>query len=196
MTLFSIVLILFLIMDPVGNVGSYLQMVNDLPLKRRKWIVLREMLIALAFMILFNYIGEFIFDLLGLSETTLRLSSGFILFLVAIKILFPTHDSLRLNLPKEEPFIIPLAIPLIAGPSLLATIMLFARLEPSQLIMVGAIFIAWLAAVAVLLLAEPLQKILGKNGLVACERLMGMVLVLLAVQRFLEGIILFYQSNG
>lgn len=196
MTLFSIALILFLIMDPVGNVGSYLQMVNDLPVKRRKWIVLREMLIALAFMILFNYIGEFIFYLLGLSETTVRLSSGVILFLVAVKILFPAHDSLRSNLPKGEPFIIPLAIPLIAGPSLLATIMLFARLEPSQLVMLGAIVIAWLVAVGVLLLAEPLQRILGNNGLLACERLMGMVLVLLAVQRFLEGIILFYQSNG
>lgn len=191
MTLFSVALVLFLIMDPVGNIISYLGLVEGLSPKRRLWVVLREMLIALAFMILFNYIGEYIFDLLSLSETTVRLSSGVILFIVAIKILFPAQDSIRANLPKGEPFIIPLAIPLIAGPSLLATIMLYAHLEPSQPLMLGAIILAWLAASAVLLLANPLQRILGKNGLMACERLMGMVLVLIAVQRFLEGILLF-----
>lgn len=196
MTLFSIALVLFLIMDPVGNIASYLSLVNELPTKRKMWVVVREMLIALAFMILFNYIGEFIFSLLELSETTVRLSSGVILFLVAVKILFPAQDSPRANLPHGEPFIIPLAVPLIAGPSLLATIMLYAHLEPSQPLMLAAIFFAWIAAVGVLLLAEPLQRILGKNGLVACERLLGMVLVMLAVQRFLEGIILFHNGNA
>lgn len=196
MTLFSIALVLFLIMDPIGNISSYLSLVNGLPKKRRMWIVVREMLIALAFMILFNYIGEFLFILLGISETAVRLSSGVILFLVAIKILFPSQDSIRANLPKGEPFIIPLAVPLIAGPSLLATIMLFAHLESSQPLMLAAIFIAWLSAAAVLFFAEPLERVLGKNGLTACEKLMGMVLVLLATQRFLEGIVLFYQSNA
>ncbi len=195
MTLFSVALVLFLIMDPIGNIGSYLGLVNDLPKKRKMWVVVREMLIALAFMILFNYIGEYIFALLGLSEATVSLSSGVILFLVAVKILFPATDSIRANLPRGEPFIIPLAIPLIAGPSLLATIMLYAHLEPSQPIMLAAIVLAWLAAIAVLLLSEPLQRILGKNGLVACERLMGMVLVLIAVQRFMEGILLFKQYH-
>lgn len=196
MNLFSVTLVLFLIMDPIGNTTSYLNLVNGLPKKRKAWVVLREMLIALCFMIAFNYIGEYIFSILNLSETAVRLSSGVILFLIALKILFPAHDSIRANLPKGEPFIIPLAVPLIAGPSLLATIMLYAHLEPSEPLMLASIGLAWIAAVGVLLLAEPLERILGKNGLMACERLMGMVLVLIAVQRFLEGIIMFYQNNA
>lgn len=188
MTLFTLSIILFLIMDPLGNISSFLTLLKDLPKQKRRKIIIREMLIALAAMLLFNFLGEYIFYVLDISETTVKLASGAILFLVAIKILFPSIDSLRANLPEGEPFITPLAIPLIAGPSLLATIMLFAHLEPSQPTMLAAIFIAWLAAVIVLLLGSRLQRILGENGLMACERLMGMVLVMLAIQRFAEGI--------
>lgn len=195
MSLFTLALILFLIMDPVGNLSTYLNMVKDLDPKRQRWIVIREMLIVLAAMIVFNYIGEILFDLLQLEETTVRLSSGIILFLIAIKILFPASDSLRANIPKGEPFIFPLAIPLIAGPSLLATIMLFAHLETSQVVMLSAIFISWFAALIVFLFARPIKRLLGVNGLLACEKLMGMVLVLIAVQRFLEGIITFVKDK-
>lgn len=188
MNFFNLTIILFLIMDPIGNISSFLNLLKDLPKMQRRKIIIREMLIALAAMVIFCFIGEFIFDVLEISETTVKLASGAILFLVAIKILFPSVDSLRANLPAGEPFITPLAIPLIAGPSLLATIMLFARLEPSQTTMLSAIVLAWLMAVGVLLLGSRLQKIVGSNGLMACERLMGMVLVMLAIQRFAEGI--------
>ncbi len=194
MTLFNIAFMLFLIMDPIGNVSSYLNLVNELPRKRQNWIVIREMLIALAFMLLFNAIGEYIFDILQISHTVVRLSSGLILFLVAIKILFPSIDSPRANLPKGEPFVIPLAIPLVAGPSLLATIMLYAHEIPSISLMVSAIFLAWLAASLVLLASPYLKRALGNNGLMACERLMGMILILLAIQRFAEGVQLFVKS--
>jgi multiple antibiotic resistance protein len=195
MHLFTIALILFLIMDPVGNISSFLGLVKDVPAKQRRKIVIREMLIALAAMLLFNFIGEAIFRILDVSETTVRLASAVILFLVAIKILFPSIDSLRANLPTGEPFITPLAIPLTAGPSLLATIMLFASLEPSVLLMVTAILIAWAAAVLVLLSGARLQKLLTPNGLMACERLMAMVLIMIAIQRFLEGIQLFVKAT-
>lgn len=194
MNMLNLAVILFLIMDPVGNASSFLSLVKGIPPRRQKTIVLREMLIALVLMIAFNYLGEFIFSILNISETALRLTTGVILFLVAIKILFPSIDSVRANLPEGEPFITPFAIPLIAGPSLLATIMLFARLEPSQPIVLGAIFLSWICAVLVLLISPTLQKYLGSNGLVACERLMGMILVLLAIQRFLEGVQQFVHS--
>lgn len=195
MSLFSITLVLFLIMDPVGNASSYLSLVKGLDPKRKYWVILREMLIALTVMIGFNYLGEFIFDFLDLSETTMRLSSGVILFLIAIKILFTSTDSPRANLPQGEPFIFPLAVPLIAGPALMATIMLYAHLEPLQSIMLSAIFLAWLLSAMILFFAQPIKQILGINGLMACERLMGMVLVLIAVQRFLEGILLFWSTH-
>lgn len=194
MNVFTLSLMLFLIMDPIGNISSYLNLVKEIPVSRQRWIVLREMLIALAAMILFNEIGEFIFSALQISDVSVRLASGLILFLVALKILFPSIDSPRANLPKGEPFVIPLAIPLIAGPALLATIMLYARILPDQAPMLASIFIAWLAAAVVLYFASSLKKILGSNGLMACERLMGMILILLAIQRFAEGVQLFIQN--
>lgn len=194
MSLFNLTVILFLIMDPIGNISSFLNLLKDFPKHIRRKIIVREMLIALAAMITFNILGEYIFNVLQISETALKLTSGVILFLVAIKILFPSTDSLRANLPPGEPFITPLAIPLIAGPSLLATIMLFAHLEPSQPLMLAAIFIAWTLAFAVLLAGKSLQRIIGTNGLMACERLMGMVLVMLAIQRFADGLQQFVRS--
>jgi multiple antibiotic resistance protein len=189
MELLTVSLVLFLIMDPIGNIASFLTMVKGIEPKKQKTIVIREMLIALAFMILFNYIGEYIFVLLDISETTVKIASGVILFIISVQILFPQlRGGMRENIPEEEPFIIPLAIPLIAGPSLLATIMLYAHMEDKLHTMLIAILIAWIAAVIVLLPARFLHRVLGVNGLMACEKLMGMVLVLLAVQRFLDGV--------
>lgn len=195
MSLFSIVLVLFLIIDPIGNISSYLSLIRDFPPKKQKRILLRELLIALLVMLSFNFLGEYIFHFLDFTETTVRIASGVILFLIAIKILFTSHDSIRANLPHGEPFIFPLAIPLIAGPALLATVMLYAHLEPSISVMVFAIFLALTSAGIVLLFASPIKKFLGENGLMACERLMGMVLVLIAVQRLLDGMMLFWATH-
>lgn len=188
LSLFTVTVTLFIIMDPIGNISTYLNLVKDYTPKKRFLILLREMCIALGFMVLFNFIGEFIFEALELSDTAVQLSSGVILFLTAIKILFPAPNSFRSNLPKGEPFIIPLAIPLIAGPSLLATIMLYARMESSISLMLGAMFLAWVLALLVLAFGPFLRRYLGNNGLMALERLMAMVLVMLSIQRFMEGV--------
>lgn len=195
-SLFSLTVILFFIMDPVGNISSYLTLMKGIAAKRRLYILFREMGIAFAAMLLFNYLGEYIFDILDISEVTVRIASGVILFLIAIKILFPSKDSFRANLPKGEPFIVPLAIPLIAGPSLLATIMLFAHIEASQPIMLAAIALATVGTICVFLLAPYLFKFLGNNGLLALEKLMGMVLVLIGIQRFSEGLRMFFTTQG
>lgn len=195
MTLFNLTLTLFLIMDPIGNLSTFHSMIKDLNPQRQYWILFRELLIALGIMLFFNYVGEYLFDFLSLSETTARLSSGIILFLIAIKILFTAPDSPRANLPKGEPFIFPLAIPLIAGPALLATIMLYAHLEPLQSVMLFAIVMAWCVSVAIFYFHEPIKRVLGANGLMACERLIGMVLVLIAIQRFMEGLLLFWTTQ-
>lgn len=191
MSFLSVALILFLIMDPVGSLNSYLHMVEKISPQRRRWVALREMLIALGTMLIFALLGESIFMQLHLSHASLNISAGIILFLIAIKILFLYPTSLRANLPQEEPFIIPLAIPLIAGPSLLATIMLYSLLIESPWAVMGAITIAWAAASLILLGAAPIKRLLGNNGLIACERLMGMLLIILGVQRILAGVELF-----
>lgn len=193
-SLFTIALILLLIMDPIGNINSFLKLVEGLDRKRQRLVVLREMFIALFVMLIFNYLGEFIFDFLSLSEPTVRLSSGIILFFIAIKILFTAPDSVRANLPGGEPFVFPIAVPLIAGPALLATIMLFAHLETHQSIMLSAILMAWFFSITILYFARPIKKVLKNNGLMAFERLIGMILVLMAVQRLLDGFLSFWET--
>jgi len=196
LSLFSIIIVLFIIMDPVGNIPSYLKVMKEVEPRRQIVILIREMLIAFVLMVLFNYIGEYIFSILEISDTTVKLSSGLVLFITALKILFPANNSFRANLPRGEPFIIPLAVPLIAGPSLLATIMLYAHMEPSASVMIEAIVVAWVCALIVLLFAHRLKRYLGTNGLNALERLMAMVLVMLAIQRFMEGIQQFVVERG
>lgn len=194
--LLTIAITLFIIMDPIGNISSYLSLMQEVPPKRQFYVLLREMLIALVAMFAFYILGEFIFWFLEISETAVWLASGVILFLTAIKILFPATDSLRRNLPKGEPYVVPLAIPLIAGPSLLATIMLYAHMESCRPLMVTAMLLAWMGAIAVLMSASWLQRILGNNGLMACERLTGMLLVMIAIQRFMEGVRMFLNSHA
>ncbi len=180
-------------MDSFGNLGTYVTLLERIAPERKYRYVIREMLIALFTMVFFQFLSRFLFEFLQISEVNIRLSSGLILFLYAIKILFSYPSSPRKQIPHnhEEPFIIPLAIPLVAGPGLLATILLFARLEQNAFMMFLAICIAWLATFCVFLAGPFLYRILGKNGLLAIEKLMGMVLILLAIQRFLDGVRVF-----
>lgn len=189
-----IALTLFLIMDPIGNINAFLSLVKEIPRPRQQFIVAREMLIVLALMIFFNFVGEGLLEVLEISQTTVNITSGILLFMIALYILFPSVTSPRANLPKGEPFIVPLAIPLLCGPALIATIMLFARAEPYISTMIIAILAAWAAAAIILYFGPRIQKVLGNNGLVAAERLMGMVLIILAIQRFLEGVRLFVNT--
>lgn len=195
LSLLTIILTLLCIMDPLGNLSCVVNLTEGIEPRRQKKILLREMLLALACMLLFNFIGDFLLNYLELSSIAVRLSAGVILFLVAIKVLFPASNSIRNSLPKGEPFLVPLAIPLIAGPSLLATIMLYANMETCKSMMPTAILIAWMVCVVILFSAHRISKILGKNGLSACERLMAMLLVMLAIQRLTEGIREFVQQH-
>lgn len=193
MTLTSLTLIFFLIMDPFGNINSFIDQLKGKSRSEYKLVVLREMLFAGAVMLAFTLIGEWLLQFLQLGVPTVYISSGAILFLTAFQILFPNSKSLRNNLPKEPPYIIPLAIPLIAGPSLLATIMLFAH-EEEFLFVLLALCITWCLGLLILAFSHEIRSVLGENGLLATERLMGMILILLAIQRVAEGIILFIET--
>lgn len=193
MTLASLALIFFLIMDPFGNINSFIDQLKGKNRSEYKKVVLREMLFAGAVMLVFALIGEWLLQFLQLGVPTVYISSGAILFLTAFQILFPSSKSLRNNLPKEPPYIIPLAIPLIAGPSLLATIMLFSHEEEFFFVLL-AMTIAWCLGLLILVFSHEIRSVLGENGLLAAERLMGMILILLAIQRVAEGVILFIET--
>ena len=195
MDLLAITILIFLIMDPVGNVTSFLQVLDGHKQRQKRLIIFREMLFALLLMLFFCYLGEHFLGVLEMSETTVRLVSGMILFGISLGILFPNVNSLRMRLKAEEhPLLVPLAVPLIAGPAILATILLYAHMDPTIYVLPLGILIAWVPSTVILLLSPQIYTLVGRNGLRAMERLIGMILILLATQRFLEGIQLFVKT--
>jgi multiple antibiotic resistance protein len=194
---FSIALSLFLLMDPVGNVPIFCALLKDIdPLRSRK-IIVREMVIALGVMLAFYFMGEALLAALHVNKATVQIAGGIILFLIAVKMVFPSlGPSGRADAPAGEPFIVPMAIPLVAGPSTLVAIMLYASSIASNFIVIGAMVAAWAGSALILLGAPWLNKWLGARGLTACERLMGLVMTMIAVQMLLEGLDLFLQSSN
>ncbi|AXU97293.1 YhgN family NAAT transporter [Erwinia persicina] len=186
----SATILLLLIMDPLGNLPIFMSVLKHLEPKRRRVVLMREMLIALFIMLLFLFAGEKILAFLNLRTETVSISGGIILFLIAIKMIFPSQESSSTGLSAgEEPFLVPLAIPLVAGPSLLATLMLLSHQYPSNMgHLVGALLIAWGLTVVILLLSGLFLRLLGDKGVNALERLMGLILIMLATQMFLDGI--------
>lgn len=193
-SLFAIAFSLFLLMDPIGNIPVYLAILKDVKVKKQKKIIFRELVIALAVIILFTFVGEHLLNILGVGQETILISGGIILFIIALKMIFPSGKENAYESPaKGEPFIVPLAIPLIAGPSVLAAVMIYAGREPLPLL-ITSIVIAWAVSALILLCAPFLKRILGIRGITACERLMGLLLTLISVQMFLEGLSLYLQK--
>lgn len=177
---------LFLIMDPIGNIPTFNAVLKDYPPSRRTRIVARELLIALAVLLFFLLAGTAILNVLGLSQPALDIAGGILLFIIAFRMIFPSGH--RYELPTEEPFIVPLAVPMIAGPSTIAVLLLLSNAAPERMgVWVASLALAWGTATAILLASTWFMRLLGERGLRATERLMGMLLVLLAVQMLLNG---------
>jgi multiple antibiotic resistance protein len=194
MSLFAIAFSLFLLMDSIGNIPLYISFLKRIPAKRQWKIILREMVIALLIIILFYFLGSGLLEFLSINQYTIQMAGGIILFMICLKMVFPS-TSAEENLPHEvEPFIVPLAVPLVAGPAVLAAVIIYSKQETNTLIMIGAIFIAWAASLIILLGSPFLNKILGWRGIVAIERLMGLVLSLIAIQMFLNGLAAFLKT--
>lgn len=190
MELYSAAIMLFLIMDPLGNIPLFLSAVKHLTPQRRRIVIFRELVIAYGFMLIFLFCGQGMLNALQLSQQAISIAGSIILFLIALKMIFPPAQQEKADDgPQSEPFIVPLAIPLVAGPSLLATLLLLVSKEPQRILeWWGALTVSWFIS-AVILMASPfLHRILRTRGLIAMERLMGMILVTLAVQMFLNGL--------
>ena len=183
----------FLLLDPLGNVPLYLAILKNVDPKRQRLIIFREMMIALGVILIFAWVGQEILNLLRISDATLALSGGILLFMIALKMVFSSsNQEFDAKEYHEEPLIVPLAIPLIAGPSILAAVMIYAKKEANVMVLFSAIFIAWLASFIILYYSDILKKILSKNGILALEKLMGLILTLIAVEMFLDGITRFF----
>jgi MarC family membrane protein len=189
MSLFSAAILLFFVMDPIGNIPLFLAALRPVAPARRLWVVGRELLIAYGLLVGFLFAGRPVLSQLGISEPALTIAGGIVLFLIAIRMVFPAAHG-TLGEPSEgEPFIVPLAIPYVAGPSALATVLLMTSRDPGRHVeWLMAVSAAWLASAAILLLGAKISDVLGDKGVTAIERLMGMLLVAAAVQMFLDGL--------
>jgi MarC family membrane protein len=181
--------LLFFVMDPLGNVPLFLSALRNVAARRVPFVIVRELLIALAIMVAFLFAGRFLLELLAVSSAALTAAGGVILLVIAMRMIFPTSERTLREQVHEEPLVVPLAIPYIAGPSVLATELLLMSREPDRwLTWLTALLLAWIAAAIILYLSGNLQKLLGNRGLTAIERLMGMVLVIVAMEMLMDGI--------
>ena len=197
MTIASAALLLFLFLDPLGNIPVFLSLLRSLPPQRQRVVLAREMLIALVVLMLFLWGGRYALQLMHLRQESVSIAGGIVLFLIGLRMIFPPPEGLMGELPEGEPFIVPMAIPLVAGPSGMAAVMLMGSQEPTRM---GAwslaLMIAWIATAAILFSSTYLYKWLGSRVLIAIERLMGMVIVAISVQMFLDGLTAYLRLAG
>jgi MarC family membrane protein len=188
-SLTSAVVILLLVMDPLGNIPLFVSLLKNIAPRRRAAIIVRECVIAYAVLLVFVFFGEQMLKLLGLSDSSLNIAGGVILFLIALRIIFKHREGVFGDTISGEPFIVPLAIPSIAGPTAMATVVLMASRSPERMFdWIVALTAAMAATLALLLFAERISKWIGERGLLALERLMGLLLTAIAVEMLLRGI--------
>ncbi|MDJ0911452.1 MAG: YhgN family NAAT transporter [Woeseiaceae bacterium] len=180
---------LFFIMDPLGNVPIFHAVLSKCEPSRRTWIIARELIIALVILFLFLFTGNAILAFLGLSQSSLNIAGGILLFIISLRMIFPRAVAMEEIDVDEEPFLVPLAIPMVAGPSTIAILLLLSSSQPDKLLEWStALLLAWLGTTVLLVLSPKLMDLLGTRGSRALERLMGMILVILATQMLLNGV--------
>jgi multiple antibiotic resistance protein len=186
----SATLLLFIIMDPVGNIPVFQALLGRYPRGRRLRIIAREMAAAYGVLVVTLLAGKEILAYLGLKQPALSVAGGVVLFVIALRMVFPEMTGgARPEADEEEPFIVPLAVPMVAGPSAMAAILLLVSREPGRILeWWGVVSLAWAAAAAVLLASGMLMELLGRRTLRAFVRLSGMLLIMMAVQMFLDGV--------
>lgn len=194
---FQTFILLFLVTDPIGNVPIFASALSHVAPERRWRVVVRECVIAFILLLIFMFFGRHFLSALQLSDIALRISGGAVLFLIAMRMVFPHPHGILGDAgdPSHEPFIVPLAIPALAGPSALATVLLLSSDSTTQTLWhVGALSAVAVVWLVVLLSAQYLQRVLGARVMMASERLMGLILIAIAIEMLLDGIRAFVQS--
>jgi MarC family membrane protein len=192
---FQTFILLLLVTDPFGNVPLFVTALKDVAPERRPRIVLRECAIAFLLLLLFMFFGRHFLAALQLTDISLRIGGSVILLIIAIRMIFPHPDGVLGRSEGGEPFIVPLAIPALAGPSALATVLLFTSNNMEEVMVhVAALAAVGLVWLAVFLAAERLQKALGAQVMTAFERLMGLILTAMSIEMLLSGVRAFVKT--
>lgn len=194
MDVFSLALAFFLIANPVGNVPAVVGLIKNFPFDRQIKIMLRECLIAFALAILFQGLGEKFMEVIEIETYALSIAGGILLFIVALGQIFPTNNRIENTSENKEPFVVPIATPLITGGGLMSSIMLYSSLVDSPFTLTAALVLAWVGIMPIMMCAPLIQRLLGKVGILALEQLMGLILALLSMQLIVRGAIDFTQK--
>ncbi len=184
----SSVITLALVMDGFGNIPLFIAALKKVAPERRKAVLIRELGIALLIMVAFLFLGKWFLKAFGIHEYSLSIAGGIILFIISVKLVFGGEEETKGDPKEDEPFVVPLAIPLVAGPAALSMVMITAAQQSNKLITLGAVIVASLINSAILMASFPISNLLGKRGLVAIERLTGMILILMSVDMVMGGI--------
>lgn len=186
MDISSIIITIFVTFNAIGNIPVFIGMLRAFSLPHQRRIILREMIIALGLMLLFSYFGKQVLQGLNLDLFTLRIAGGMILFMIALNMLFPRKSDDAVF--QQEPFIVPLATPIMTGPGSISTIMIFADQVQNDWVMLVCIITAWLPSLVLLLLSAFIKNLFGEPVLHALEKIAGMILTFIAIQMFTNGI--------
>jgi MarC family membrane protein len=189
-TFLSATILLIVITDPLGNIPLFISNMRRVKKERRLKVIVRECAVAFAVLLLFMLFGRQMLSLLRLSEETLRIAGGVILFLIALNMIFPgTGAAVGQDGVADEPFIVPIAIPLISGPSAMVTVMLIAGSNPHRILeWVFALAITIAVTFLVFLASNKIKEILGDQAISAIEKLMGLVLTAMSIEMLLGGV--------
>ena len=190
----SIALTLFLVTNPIGNIPVIVALVKDFDFEKQRRIIFRESIISLIVAFFFQFFGEVFLGLLNIQTYTVTICGGILLFIVALSMIFAKPSNGKQTTTQKEPFIVPIATPILSGPGLMAIIMLYSRKEDSMILISSAILVAWIGVIGVLAIAPYLQKVLGKRGLTALEQLMGMILAAMSMGMIVNGVALFIKT--
>lgn len=187
-SVWSAAVLLFFLMDPLGNIPVLLSILKGIDIRRQRIIIARELFIALIILLIFLFAGKPLLNFLHLEQEAVTISGGIILLIIGLRLIFPQKTGPMGETPGGEPFLVPIAIPMIAGPSVLAMLILMTQSQPGNMKnWFFALIIAWGLSAIILQTAPVLLKILKERGLIALERLMGMILVMMAVQMLING---------
>jgi len=186
---------LFFIMDPLGNIPVFNALLKNFSPEEKIKIISRELIFALVILLVFLIAGTSILGFLGLTQPSLGIAGGILLFIIAMRMVYPSANAAE-EQAEDDPFIVPLAIPLVAGPSTIAALLLMSSAQPDRIYeWIVALVIAWLVTTLILIASLRILKFLGNRGLKAIERLMGMLLILIAIQMFLDGLSTYLREN-
>jgi MarC family membrane protein len=190
-TFLSALVLLLLVLDPFGSLPIFISVMRGVDPARRTTVAVREVVIAFGVLLAFMFAGQGFLTLMHLSERSLEVAGGVILLIIAIRMIFgnSSGEAYAADGELREPFIFPLAVPLLAGPSAMATVLLLASRQPDRVLhWVGALTVAMLVSGVVLLAADRIRQLIGASMVAAIEKLMGLVLTAIAVEMILAGL--------